>query len=115
MIKNISKNRMEKKMRQTTRLKALIQSKKILVAPGAFDALSARLIEAVGFKTVYMSGFGTAASIFGIPDIGLLTMTEMVGNAKRISEAVRAYGGSETDFRRGYGGEDTGCCCCTKG
>jgi 2-methylisocitrate lyase-like PEP mutase family enzyme len=75
-------------MRQTTRLKRLIQSKKILVAPGAFDALSAKLIEAVGFETVYMSGFGTAASIFGVPDIGLLTMTEMVGNAKRISDAV---------------------------
>jgi carboxyvinyl-carboxyphosphonate phosphorylmutase len=75
-------------MRQTTRLRKLIQSKKILVAPGAFDALSAKLIEAVGFKTVYMSGFGTAASIFGVPDIGLLTMTEMVGNAKRISDAV---------------------------
>jgi carboxyvinyl-carboxyphosphonate phosphorylmutase len=75
-------------MRQTARLRKLIQSKKILVAPGAFDALSAKLIEAVGFKTVYMSGFGTAASIFGVPDIGLLTMTEMVGNAKRISDAV---------------------------
>jgi carboxyvinyl-carboxyphosphonate phosphorylmutase len=75
-------------MRQTARLRKLIQSKKILVAPGAFDALSAKLIEAVGFETVYMSGFGTAASIFGVPDIGLLTMTEMVGNAKRISDAV---------------------------
>jgi 2,3-dimethylmalate lyase len=75
-------------MRQTARLRKLIQSKRILVAPGAFDALSAKLIEAVGFKTVYMSGFGTAASIFGVPDIGLLTMTEMVGNAKRISDAV---------------------------
>jgi len=75
-------------MRQTARLRKLIQSKKILVAPGAFDALSAKLIEAVGFKTVYMTGFGTAASIFGVPDIGLLTMTEMVGNAKRISDAV---------------------------
>jgi carboxyvinyl-carboxyphosphonate phosphorylmutase len=75
-------------MRQTARLRKLIQSKKILVAPGAFDALSAKLIEVVGFKTVYMSGFGTAASIFGVPDIGLLTMTEMVGNAKRISDAV---------------------------
>src|SRR4030043_1868377 len=101
MIKNISKNRMEKKMRQTTRLKALIQSKKILVAPGAFDALSARLIEAVGFKTVYMSGFGTAASIFGIPDIGLLTMTEMVGNAKRISDAVEIPVIADADT--GYG------------
>jgi 2-methylisocitrate lyase-like PEP mutase family enzyme len=75
-------------MKQTTKLKNLIQSKKILVAPGAFDALSAKLIEAVGFKAVYMSGFGTAASMFGVPDIGLLTMTEMAENGKRISDAV---------------------------
>jgi 2-methylisocitrate lyase-like PEP mutase family enzyme len=75
-------------MKQTTTLKKMIQSKEILVAPGAFDALSAKLIEAVGFKAVYMTGFGTAASIFGVPDIGLLTMTEMVENAKRISDAV---------------------------
>jgi carboxyvinyl-carboxyphosphonate phosphorylmutase len=76
------------KMKQTTRLRRLIQSGKILVAPGAFDALSAKLIEAVGFKAVYMTGFGTAASIYGVPDIGLLTMTEMVENAKRISDSV---------------------------
>ncbi len=75
-------------MKQTTRLRRLIQRKRLLVAPGAFDALSAKLIEAVGFKAVYMSGFGTAASIYGVPDIGLLTLTEMVGNAKRISDAV---------------------------
>ncbi len=76
-------------MKQTTKLRELIQRKEILVAPGAFDAMSARLIEAVGFEAVYMTGFGTAASIFGVPDIGLLTMTEMVENAKRISDAVK--------------------------
>ena len=59
------------------------------MAPGAFDALSAKLIEAVGFEAVYMTGFGMAASIFGVPDIGLLTMTEMVENTKRISDAVK--------------------------
>jgi carboxyvinyl-carboxyphosphonate phosphorylmutase len=75
-------------MKQSTMLKKMIQSKEILVAPGAYDALSAKLIEAVGFKAVYMTGFGTAASIFGVPDIGLLTMTEMVENARRISGAV---------------------------
>jgi carboxyvinyl-carboxyphosphonate phosphorylmutase len=92
---------MVKKMKQTTRLKKLIQSKKILVAPGAFDALSAKLIEWVGFKAVYMTGFGTAASIFGVPDIGLLTMTEMVGNAKRISDAVEIPVIADADT--GYG------------
>jgi carboxyvinyl-carboxyphosphonate phosphorylmutase len=76
-------------MKQTTKLKELIQRKEILVAPGAFDAMSAKLIETVGFEAVYMTGFGTAASIFGVPDIGLLTMTEMVENAKRISDAIK--------------------------
>jgi 2-methylisocitrate lyase-like PEP mutase family enzyme len=47
-------------MKQTTKLRELIQRKEILVAPGAFDAMSARLIEEVGFETVYMTGFGTA-------------------------------------------------------
>ena len=60
----------------------------MLSAPGAYDAFSAKLAESVGFPAVYMSGFGTAASLLGLPDIGLLTMTEMVGNAKRIADAV---------------------------
>lgn len=88
-------------MKQTTILRQLIQSKEILVAPGAFDALSAKLIEAVGFEAVYMTGFGTAASIFGVPDIGLLTMTEMVENAKRISNAVKIPVIADADT--GYG------------
>src|SRR4030042_6909941 len=75
-------------MKQTARLRELIKSKEILVAPGAFDAMSAKLIESAGFEAVYMTGFGTAASIFGVPDIGLITMTEMVENARRISDAV---------------------------
>jgi 2-methylisocitrate lyase-like PEP mutase family enzyme len=88
-------------MKQTTKLRELIQRKEILVAPGAFDALSAKLIEAVGFDAVYMTGFGTAASIFGIPDIGLLTMTEMVENARRISDAVKIPVIADADT--GYG------------
>ena len=88
-------------MRQTTKLKELIQRKEILVAPGAFDAMSAKLIEAVGFEAVYMTGFGTAASIFGVPDIGLLTMTEMVENARRISDAVKIPVIADADT--GYG------------
>ena len=88
-------------MRMTTRLRELIQRKEILVAPGAFDALSAKLIESVGFDAVYMTGFGTAASIFGVPDIGLLTMTEMVENARRISNAVEIPVIADADT--GYG------------
>ena len=59
-------------MKMTTTLRELIQGKEILVAPGAYDAFSAKLIEAVGFKAVYMTGFGTAASMFRWTLIGTL-------------------------------------------
>jgi 2-methylisocitrate lyase-like PEP mutase family enzyme len=75
-------------MKKTTRLRELIAGEELLSAPGAYDAFSAKLVEGAGFAAVYMSGFGTAASLLGLPDIGLLTMTEMVGNAKRIADAV---------------------------
>jgi len=63
--------------------------------------MSAKLIEAAGFEAVYMTGFGTAASLLGLPDIGLITMTEMVGNAKRISDAVNIPVIADADT--GYG------------
>lgn len=88
-------------MKPTAKLRELIKKKQILLAPGAFDALSAMLIEAAGFEAVYMTGFGTAASIFGIPDIGLLTMTEMAENAKRIADAVKIPVIADADT--GYG------------
>ena len=75
-------------MKKTMGLRELIRKPEILVAPGAYDAFSAKLIEAASFDAVYMSGFGTAAGIFGLPDIGMVTMTEMVENAKRISDSV---------------------------
>jgi len=69
-------------------LRKLLQAPEPVLAPGAYDALSARLIEAAGFSAVYMTGFGTAASLLGRPDVGLLGMSEMVANAHRIVEAV---------------------------
>jgi 2,3-dimethylmalate lyase len=60
----------------------------MIVAPGAFDPLSARLVEEAGFPAVYMTGFGTSAALLGRPDVGLLTMTEMAGNAGRIAACV---------------------------
>lgn len=59
-----------------------------IVAPGAYDALSARIIEQAGFSAVYMTGFGSTASLLGRPDVGLLTMTEMVDHARRIAQAI---------------------------
>lgn len=70
------------------RLRELLAMGEPLVVPGAYDALSARLIELAGFDAVYMTGFGTTASLLGRPDVGLLSGAEMVGNASRIVSAV---------------------------
>jgi 2,3-dimethylmalate lyase len=72
----------------SARLRALLESGQTIVAPGAFDPLAARLVEEAGFPAVYMTGFGTSAALLGRPDVGLLTMTEMVDNAGRIAACV---------------------------
>ena len=83
------------------RLRELLSGSAPVLAPGAYDALSARLIEAAGFPCVYMTGFGTAASMLGRPDIGLVTGTEMVDNARRIAGAVAVPVVADADT--GYG------------
>ena len=75
-------------MSVTTRLRELLAQPGLLVAPGAYDALSARLIAQAGFSAVYMTGFGTAASVLGQPDVGLLTMSEMVSRAAALAAIV---------------------------
>jgi len=70
------------------RLRELLVASAPLVAPGAYDALSARLVAQAGFDAVYMTGFGTTASLIGRPDVGLLSGAEMVDNARRIAAAV---------------------------
>ncbi len=75
-------------MRTTTRLRKLLAGPDLLVAPGAYDALSARLIAQAGFSSVYMTGFGTAASVLGQPDVGLLTMSEMVSRAAALTAVL---------------------------
>ena len=72
-----------------------------VLAPGAYDALSARLVEQAGFPAVYMTGFGTSASLLGRPDVGLLTQTEMVDNARRIAGVVGVPVVADADT--GYG------------
>ena len=71
-----------------SRLRELLAGPVPLVAPGAYDALSARLVEQAGFEAVYMTGFGTSASQLGRPDVGLLTGAEMVDQVRRLVEAV---------------------------
>jgi 2,3-dimethylmalate lyase len=74
-------------MKVTTRLRKLLDSGNLIVAPFVLNALHAKIAESVGFDAVYMTGAGTAAEK-GFPDVGLLTMTEMVSNAKYIANAV---------------------------
>ena len=69
-------------------LRERFEAGEMVLAPGCYDALGARLIEEAGFPAAYMTGFGTAASQLGRPDIGLMSLTEMVDNAHRIAEAV---------------------------
>ncbi len=69
-------------------LRDLIDAGEMLLAPGCYDALGARLVEEAGFDAVYMTGFGSAAARLGRPDVGLMTMSEMVDNARRIAAAV---------------------------
>src|SRR3984893_12267483 len=77
----------------TTRLRELLAQPDLIVAPGAYDALSARLIAQAGFPAVYMTGFGTAASVLGQPDVGLLTMSEMVSRAAAIAAVIASVAG----------------------
>jgi 2,3-dimethylmalate lyase len=60
----------------------------MVLAPGCYDPLGGLLIEEAGFPAAYMTGFGTAAGRLGRPDVGLLTLSEMVDNAQRIAQAV---------------------------
>lgn len=76
-------------MKKTARLRDLLKKPGIIVAPGAHNAFTARIIEQTGgFQAVYMTGSGAAMSLLGEPDIGLLTMTEMVTQARNIANAV---------------------------
>lgn len=75
-------------MNKTTKLKQLILDRKALVMPGAYDALSARIIERAGFHAIQCSGYGIAASVLGKPDVGLLSMTEMLNQTRNICAAV---------------------------
>jgi len=72
-----------------TSLRALVGSGRTIVAPGATDALSAKLIEAHGFDCVYIGSYATAASRFGIPDTGLLSLEALVEQARTIVQAVK--------------------------
>jgi len=83
------------------RLRAALADPQILVAPGAYDAISARLVQANGFQAVYVTGGGVTNALLGMPDVGLTTMTEMAGVVSRIADAVELPVFSDADT--GYG------------
>ena len=85
-----------------TRLRRLLKQDGMIVAPGAYDCIGARVIEQAGFSAVYMTGAGTAATL-GYPDYGLVTMSEMAENAGRIATATRLPVIADADT--GYGNE----------
>ena len=84
------------------RLRELLAGDALVVAPGAYDALTARLVEQAGFDAVYLTGYGATASLLGRPDIGLLSMSEMADQARRFVGAVAVPVIADAD--NGYGG-----------
>src|SRR5439155_10156723 len=92
----------ERAMTQARSFRNLLKRERMVVAPGAYDCITAKLIEQAGFSAVYMTGAGTAATL-GYPDFGLVTMSEMVANAGRIAAAVGLPVIADADT--GYGNE----------
>ena len=76
-------------MEKPLSLRAQLEDKKrIIVLPGVFDALSARIAEQVGFEAMFQTGYGSAAALLGMPDFGFLNAGETIDNARRIIRAV---------------------------
>jgi len=69
-------------------LKSMLKSKKPLVIPGVYDALGAKIAQKVGFDAMFQTGYGTSATLFGMPDYGFIGATETVDNARRICRAA---------------------------
>lgn len=89
-------------MSKGKQLRDLMQSDGMVLAPGAYDGLTAKLVAGAEFSAVYMTGAGTSCSL-GYPDYGLITMSEMVANAGRMADAVDLPVISDAD--NGYGNE----------
>jgi 2-methylisocitrate lyase-like PEP mutase family enzyme len=83
-------------------LKNLLAADTLVLAPGAADALTARLVESARFAAVYMTGFGATACLTGCPDVGILTQTEMTTHARNMVRAVKVPVIADADT--GYGG-----------
>ncbi len=83
-------------------LKERLKEDRIIVAPGAFDMVSAKIIENLGFEALYVTGFGQSASHLGLPDAGFITLTEIVERIHKTSRTVKIPLIADGDT--GYGG-----------
>jgi 2-methylisocitrate lyase-like PEP mutase family enzyme len=87
--------------RPSIRLRALMVRERPLLVPGAYDALSAKIVERVGFSAVYLTSLGTALSRIGLPDVGLITATEVISAVRYTVDAVNIPVIADAD--NGYG------------
>lgn len=87
-------------MKKSAAFRKMLDEPGVIVMPGAYDALSAKIIEAVGFKAIIHTGYGTAASLLGMPDIGLVSFGEMVHRVASIARAVKipVIGDADTGY-----------------
>ena len=88
-------------MRHSTRLRQMLDESEIIVLPGAYDALTARLAERAGFSAVFTTGFGFAATVLGVPDYGLLTMSETIDRVRHVVRTLNVP--LVADMDTGYG------------
>jgi 2-methylisocitrate lyase-like PEP mutase family enzyme len=89
-------------MQQRTRLREILSRPELTLVPGTYDCLSARLVEQAGFEVVSVSGAAVTASILGLPDLGLLGMSELLGQVRQIVRSVSIP--VTVDCEGGYGG-----------
>jgi 2,3-dimethylmalate lyase len=88
--------------RERPNFRSRLAQKDLLIAPGVFDGISARIADQIGFEALYMTGYGTVASHLGLPDAGIATYTEMVGRVAVIAKATHTPLIADGDT--GYGG-----------
>ena len=88
-------------MRLSTRLRQMLDEPEIIVLPGAYDALTARLAERAGFNACFTTGFGFAATVLGVPDYGLLTMSETIDRVRHVVQVLSVP--LVADMDTGYG------------
>lgn len=88
-------------MNARQRLRQLLRERDVVIAPGVYDCLTARLVERAGFDAAIVTGAGVAASVLGVPDVGLTTMSESLGQTRNIAGSVTVPVIADCD--NGYG------------